>query len=194
MRSGFSLALGQAAAPRTAGKTDALDWRDSRVRPRDHRPDGPRVRCGPGAPRDRHERQDRAQGDRPQRRRIAQLLSRMLLGRAGGDFAGVTGWRRLFLRTLNNLRQVEVGFNPQNLVLFRVNPQLNRYDDSGTEVVRPAAGTLRAIPGCAAQLERNPALLSGSVNWYGIYVQGRTYAPDERDSINRLVVSPNFLK
>jgi predicted Kef-type K+ transport protein len=33
----------------------------------------------------------------------------------------------LFLRTLNNLRNVDVGFNTQNLVLFRLAPALNRY-------------------------------------------------------------------
>jgi predicted lysophospholipase L1 biosynthesis ABC-type transport system permease subunit len=36
----------------------------------------------------------------------------------------------LFLRTLHNLRHVDIGFNPQNLLLFRVKPQLNRYDDA----------------------------------------------------------------
>ena len=35
----------------------------------------------------------------------------------------------LFLRTLTNLRQVDVGFDPRNLLLFRINPQLNRYDE-----------------------------------------------------------------
>ena len=35
----------------------------------------------------------------------------------------------LFLRTLYNLRHVDVGFNAENLLLFRVNPQLNRYDE-----------------------------------------------------------------
>ena len=39
-----------------------------------------------------------------------------------------------------------------------------------------------------------PALLSGSVNSTSLFVQGRTYAPDQRDSINRLVVSPNFFE
>lgn len=34
----------------------------------------------------------------------------------------------LFLRTLRNLRSVEVGFNTQNLVIFGVNPRLNGYD------------------------------------------------------------------
>ena len=38
----------------------------------------------------------------------------------------------LFLRTLTNLRHVDIGFNPQNLLLFRVNPSLNRYDEKRT--------------------------------------------------------------
>src|SRR5262249_29004649 len=33
----------------------------------------------------------------------------------------------LFLRTLQNLRQVQVGFNIQNLVIFSVSPRLNGY-------------------------------------------------------------------
>ena len=43
----------------------------------------------------------------------------------------------------------------------------------------------------------NPALLSGSVNSTGIFVQGRVYEPGLRDydnSINRLVTSPNFFE
>src|SRR4029453_7300789 len=40
-------------------------------------------------------------------------------------------------------------------------------------------------------------LLSGSVNSTSIYIQGRAYAAESRErdsnSINRLVVSPNFL-
>ena len=41
----------------------------------------------------------------------------------------------LFLRTLHNLRHVDVGFNPQNLLLFRVQPQLNRYDQKRTSAL-----------------------------------------------------------
>ena len=36
----------------------------------------------------------------------------------------------LFLRTVDNLRRVDVGFNPNNLVIFRVNPQLNGYEQT----------------------------------------------------------------
>jgi hypothetical protein len=34
----------------------------------------------------------------------------------------------LFLRTLHNLRDVNVGFDPNNLALFAINPQLSGYD------------------------------------------------------------------
>ncbi len=102
----------------------------------------------------------------------------------------------LFLRTLTNLRHVDIGFNPQNLLLFRVNPQLNRYDEKKTAALyREMLERLASVPGVSAVAMSAPALLSGSVNSTGIFVHGRTYEPNVRDrdnSINRLVVSPNF--
>ena len=102
----------------------------------------------------------------------------------------------LFLRTLTNLRHVDIGFNPQNLLLFRVNPQLNRYDEKKTAALyRDMLERLGSVPGVSAVALSAPALLTGSVNSTAIFVHGRTYAPDVRDrdnSINRLVVSPNF--
>jgi predicted permease len=101
----------------------------------------------------------------------------------------------LFLRTLQNLRQVDVGFNPQNLVIFRVNPQLNRYDDQRTRrLYDELTDALRAAPGVRAVTGSQPALLSGSVNGTSIFVQGRSYGPDQHDDINRLVVLPDFFE
>ncbi|MGH9384144.1 MAG: ABC transporter permease [Vicinamibacterales bacterium] len=99
----------------------------------------------------------------------------------------------LFLRTLQNLRQVEVGFNARNLVLFRVSPQLNGYDEKrATLLYTQLLDRLRAVPGVMSATLSNPALLSGSVNSTSLFVQGRTYTPDRRDDINRLVVAPGF--
>ncbi|HYT64978.1 MAG TPA: ABC transporter permease [Vicinamibacterales bacterium] len=103
----------------------------------------------------------------------------------------------LFLRTLNNLRHVDVGFNPQNLVLFRVNPALNRYDEKRmVALYRDMLDRLGSVPGLRGAAMSQPALLSGSVNSTGIFVQGRTYPPGrpqgDGNSINRLVISPNF--
>jgi predicted permease len=101
----------------------------------------------------------------------------------------------LFLRTLDNLRRVDVGFDPNNLVLFRVNPQLNRYDEPrAVQLFQRMTERLGAIPGVRAVALTNPPLLSGSVNQTSLFLQGRTYDPaaTQSDSINRLVVSPNF--
>lgn len=102
----------------------------------------------------------------------------------------------LFLQTLQNLRHVDVGFNPQNLLLFRVNPSLNRYDEQKTtELYRQLLERLGSVPGVKGVAMSNPGLLSGSVNNTGIYVQGRVYSGSrqgENNSINRLVISPSF--
>jgi predicted permease len=102
----------------------------------------------------------------------------------------------LFLRTLDNLRRVDVGFNPENILLFRVTPQLNRYDEQrAVRLYRDVLDRLAAVPGVRAAAMSQPALLSGSVNSTGIFVQGRTYPVTREDldnEINRLVISPNF--
>jgi predicted permease len=101
----------------------------------------------------------------------------------------------LFLRTLHNLRNVDVGFNTRNLVMFRVNPMLNRYDEARTTALyQQMTERLRNVAGVRSVARSNVPLLSGSVNSTSIFVEGRTYAPGQRDglSINRLVVSPEF--
>jgi predicted permease len=105
----------------------------------------------------------------------------------------------LFLRTLSNLRHVDVGFNPQNLVLFRINPALNRYDEARTNALyRDMLERLNAVPGVTGAAMSQPALLSGSVNQSSFYVHGKTYPPGrpqgDSQNINRLVVSPNFFE
>jgi predicted permease len=102
----------------------------------------------------------------------------------------------LFLRTVQNLRQVDVGFNARNLVIFRVAPQLNGYDDKRTNLLyAQLLERLRSVPGVTAATFSQPAFLSGSVNQTSIFIQGRSYSPEVRDnSINRLVVAPGFLE
>ncbi len=104
----------------------------------------------------------------------------------------------LFIQTLENLRRVDVGFNPQNLLLFRVNPYLNRYDQPRTiALFRDLMDRVPAVPGVRAVAFSNPGLLSGSVNTTSIFIQGRTYTAGERqrdNSINRLVISANFFE
>jgi predicted permease len=104
----------------------------------------------------------------------------------------------LFLRTLGNLRDVDVGFNPQNLLLFRIAPQLNRYEETRiVALYRELLDRLAATPGVRGAALSQPALLSGGVSTTGIFVQGRAYPVNTRDldnEIHRLLISANFFE
>ena len=101
----------------------------------------------------------------------------------------------LFLRTLQNLRNVDVGFNTRNLVVFNVRPALNGYDEPrGLALYDRMIEALGGIAGVRSVAASNVLLLSNSVNSTSIFVQGRTYAPDRHDSINRLVMTPAFFE
>jgi predicted permease len=98
----------------------------------------------------------------------------------------------LFLRTLHNLRQVEVGFDPRNLALFRVSPALNRYDADRTNALYASLfERIGAVPGVRSVSFSQPALLSGSTNTTSIHIQGRPSTTKD-DSIHRMVIAPTF--
>ncbi len=102
----------------------------------------------------------------------------------------------LFLRTVQNLRDVDVGFDPQNLVLFHVDPRMIRYERERVPgLLQDMLDRLGAIPGVRAVTFSHVPLLSGGVNSTSIFVEGLDYDPTVRDhhnGINRLVVWPNF--
>src|SRR5262249_26304764 len=99
----------------------------------------------------------------------------------------------LFLRTLHNLRNVDIGFNTRNLVVFGVSPSLNQYDDARTVALyQQMIERLDGLPGIRSAALTNIQLIASSVNSTSIVIQGRTYAAGQRDSINRLVISPGF--
>jgi predicted permease len=101
----------------------------------------------------------------------------------------------LFLRTLENLRTVDVGFDPRNIVQFRVNPQLNRYDEGRIATLyQDLTNGLQTVAGVRGVTVTQLAPLSGGNTITSIFVQGRTYAPEHRDSIHRMVVSPNYFE
>ena len=136
----------------------------------------------------------------PQRRRLAHrrsasrcsscqvAISLVLLVGAG-----------LFLRTLTNLRHVDVGFNPRNLLLFRINPQLNRYDEKRIDRALHAAARadLRRCRACARWRCRTRRCSPAASTRTSIFVRGRTYELGRRDSTTRSTawsISPNFFE
>ena len=116
---------------------------------------------------------------------VAQVtISLMLLVGAG-----------LFLRTVQNLRRVDLGFNPHNVLLFRISPALNRYDADKRNPLYVAIGDrLRAIGGVRSVAWSNPSLMSPQRFSSDMYIQGRTYPQRRGDPVSGAIVSPSFFE
>ena len=95
----------------------------------------------------------------------------------------------LFLRTLDNLRSVDVGFNANNLLMFRVNPLANRYENERIGPLRTRTqDALAALPGVQAVAFTRMTLLSGGQSITGMFLPGKTQPHD----IQVMLVSPAF--
>jgi predicted permease len=113
----------------------------------------------------------------------------------------------LFVRTLTNLRRVDVGFDPHNILLVRLTPATSGYDSAHSiELFRTLIDRFGALPGVRAAALSQPALLSGSISSTGIYVEGDATGGrasdvdtpgNERDrthSIDRLIIWPGYFR
>jgi predicted permease len=79
----------------------------------------------------------------------------------------------LFSRTLNNLRSIDVGFNPSNVALFRVIPALAQYDgDRLTALDDEILEKLAAIPGVRSASFSSIPILSNEVNMASFSIDG----------------------
>jgi predicted permease len=71
----------------------------------------------------------------------------------------------LLVRSVLNLQQVKVGFNPRNVLLFRLDPTLNGYDESRVRATYSRLlERLRATPGVRDATLTNHALISSSAS------------------------------
>lgn len=97
-------------------------------------------------------------------------LSVLLLGGAG-----------LFLRTLDNLRHVELGFQTAHLAELGLNPSNSGYGDDRTgQIVTSAIDNLRQIPGVTHVAASNDPELVGDTESSNYSVQGYKPGEDER--------------
>ncbi len=102
---------------------------------------------------------------------VAQVtLSLLLLGGAG-----------LFLRSLDNLRRVDLGFRPDHLIEFSVQPQLTGSNRARLPAMMTALqDRLASIPGVTSVASSQRKLLTGSTWAAGVYVPG--YKPNEGEN------------
>ncbi|HEX6976242.1 MAG TPA: ABC transporter permease [Vicinamibacterales bacterium] len=94
----------------------------------------------------------------------------------------------LFLRTIHNLGSVALGFEPRNLVIFKMDPGLNGYDEARTKrLYEQVLDKLQTVPGVRSSTLLENALVSGWISNTRITVDGR-----EPESILMNRVGPGF--
>ena len=73
----------------------------------------------------------------------------------------------LFLRTLDNLKRVDIGYDPNNLVFVRTFPSTTEYDATyRSGFFQKGMERLQALPGVRAATVSMPTLLSGGTNYH----------------------------
>jgi predicted permease len=99
----------------------------------------------------------------------------------------------LFLRTLRNLRRVDAGFNGANLLLFRVKPEINGYNDASIgPLYDRMIERIGSIPGVQSVSLSRHGLLSFSHRSDSLYLAAAN--PNNGDNVEINVVSPGFFE
>jgi len=99
----------------------------------------------------------------------------------------------LVVRTLRNLRSIHPGFDTRNLLLFSINPTLQKYSDSRIQgLYRDLQERLAALPGVISVSYSSDSLLSGSLWTSDLHVEGQ--AEKSTQEVDMLAVGPDFYK
>jgi putative ABC transport system permease protein len=100
----------------------------------------------------------------------------------------------LFVRTLHNLRSMNVGFATDHLLTFGVDPAMVGYDSTKTfTVYRQMLDTLRALPGVRSVAATGDPELSDTSHRNNVTVAGYTEKPDEDMDVEWSIVSAGYL-
>ena len=116
---------------------------------------------------------------------IAQVaLSLLLLVSAG-----------LFVRTLENLENGNLGFNQDHLLLFGIDPAKNGYKGERlNDFCRRLLARLQALPGVRSATMSEVTLASGVQDWLPISIEGHKPKPGENMGVDWNNVGPSFFE
>ena len=99
----------------------------------------------------------------------------------------------LFVRTMQKLRAVDVGFNTAHLVGFGINPKLAGYSVAAiANAEQQITETLTALPGVQSVAATTDPELAGNDRGGNVSVQGYTPAPEEDVDVEQSSISANY--
>jgi len=99
----------------------------------------------------------------------------------------------LFIRTLRNLQQVEVGFNQENLLVFTLRPGANGYKDERlVQLYQQMLARLETLPGVRSATFAHVPLLAHYMDNSGLILPGETAQTEAEHTTNREIVRENY--
>ena len=101
----------------------------------------------------------------------------------------------LFIRTLYNLQHVNLGFNEENLLLFRLQPQQAGYEDERlTKFYQQLFARLDHLPGVRSATFGNVPVIADDNFFTDILLPGETEATAQSHETNRQVARENYFE
>jgi predicted permease len=99
----------------------------------------------------------------------------------------------LFVRTLSNLESIDLGFNRENVLLFRVMArQAGQSDEALARLYETLRVRFAAVPGVKSVSLSNMALVSGSMSAGGVQLPGQSLPPQAQPGSSFMSVGPGF--
>ena len=100
----------------------------------------------------------------------------------------------LFVRTMKNLRSVDLGFRPDHLLTFTIDPMLAGYTkDNATALQHRLLDTMAAIPSVKSVAATDDPELSGNDSGTNITVAGIPESSQDDTDVEREQVTPGYL-
>lgn len=101
----------------------------------------------------------------------------------------------LFVRSLSNIRRVDLGLHSDGVVTFRISPKMNGYEPARAQALfERAEAELVAIPGVTGVAASRQPLLSGRGWMLSVAVEGFEGGPDTDDGARYNEVGPGYFR
>jgi predicted permease len=98
----------------------------------------------------------------------------------------------LFVRSLQNLKNLDAGFDRENLKLFNLDPGGGYSPEARLDLLKRLRERLDHLPGVQAASLSQLTMISGSRSNHNLIVEGYENRPDEDMKCNHLSVGPKF--
>lgn len=119
--------------------------------------------------------------------RLLGLGSAMVVLQVALSMVVLTG-AGLHLRTLDNLRRIDPGFDTRNLILFGINPELAGYKNPQIlDLYINLQRKIAVLPGVTIVTYSSAAILDGGSSSRSMHVEGRT---DKSTAVQTMSVGP----